>query len=86
MSHAPLSRFLDIIETRSTFSSRHGQVSLPLEKLVIYCPDRKSNSPTEPDLQRIQHLDAAGITVSVLARIIRHGVQIMDGTMNGNTC
>jgi hypothetical protein len=66
MIHVALSRFLDIIETRSTFPTRHGQVTQPLEILDIYRPDRTSDPPTEPELQRIQRLDAAGIMVSVL--------------------
>jgi hypothetical protein len=66
MTHAPLSRFLDIAETRSTFPTRHGQVTQRLEQLGIYRPDRKSNPPSEPDLQRIQRLNATGIRVSVL--------------------
>jgi hypothetical protein len=48
------------------FPTRHGQVTQRLEILGIYRPDRKSNPPSEPDLQRIQRLNAAGIMVSVL--------------------
>ena len=66
---ALLGRLLDIIETRSTLSTERGQVTQPLERLPLYCPYLSYKSlitDSEPELQRISQLNAAGKQISVV--------------------
>ena len=68
--HASLSLLLDVAEARSRpFSaSEGGQVTRPLEELVVYrfLDEEEFEPPTGTDLERILRLNAANQKVSVL--------------------